>query len=74
MVVGASYANAELALALGIASGIGKTVIILQEEDCQVLSDMKTLTKTFRGMDDAVDTLKGELKEKFPQRCRKKSR
>jgi len=55
------YANAELALALGIACGAKKKPIILQEETCKILSDMKTLVREFRGKEEAKKALREEL-------------
>lgn len=67
----APYANAELALALGMACGAKKKVIILQEQGCQVLADMRTLTRQFRGKNGAANVLREELKRMFPRRCKR---
>lgn len=69
-----SHANAELALALGIACGVGKEMIILQEKRGKILTDTTTLTKTFVGMADAAKVLKAELKRRFPRKYRKTAR
>jgi CheY-like chemotaxis protein len=66
----APYANAELALALGIACGAQKKVIILQEQGCKVLADMRILTREFRAKSGAAKVLQEELKRKFPRRCK----
>ena len=60
------YANAELALALGIAKGMGKKTIILQEKDCDVLTDLMSFTITFRGLKGAAEALEAELSKAFP--------
>jgi nucleoside 2-deoxyribosyltransferase len=64
----ARFANAELALALGIAHGMRKLTVILQERNCKVLTDLAALTVTFRGLADAAETLEGELREMSPRR------
>ncbi|MDE3089325.1 MAG: phosphotransferase [Chloroflexota bacterium] len=64
----AGHANAELALALGLACGAQKKVIILQEEGCKVLANVRSLTHKFRGKEGARDTLQAELKRQFPAR------
>jgi nucleoside 2-deoxyribosyltransferase len=64
----ARFANAELALALGIAHGMRKLTIILQERNCKVLTDLAALTVTFRGLADAAEILEGKLREMFPRR------
>lgn len=72
----AKYANAEVALALGIAHGIKdsldneKTVIILQEEGSEVLTDLKSLTKSFQGAEGAVEALNEELEKWFRGRLK----
>lgn len=63
---GSRDANAELTLALGIAKGLGKRTIILQEKDCKVLTDLRSLTITFRGLPQAAEALETELKKLFP--------
>jgi nucleoside 2-deoxyribosyltransferase len=59
-------ANAELALALGVAKGMGKKTIILQEKDCKVLTDLMSFTITFRGLNGAAEALEAELSNFFP--------
>ncbi len=70
-ILGAQHANAELALALGMTCGIQKKVIILQEEGCKTLADVKALTRKFRGKGEGEIALVDELKRQFPRRCRK---
>jgi CheY-like chemotaxis protein/nucleoside 2-deoxyribosyltransferase len=65
---GSRYANAELALALGVSYGLQKNLIILQEKNCQVLTNLATLTITFQGAHDAGKALKTKLQELFPRR------
>lgn len=68
-----SKANAELALALGIACGAGKDVIILQNKRGKILVNTTFLTKTFDGMRDAVRVLKAELKKRATRRTQHKA-
>jgi CheY-like chemotaxis protein len=70
--LGARYANAELALALGMACGTHKKVIILQEEGCKILADVKALTRRFRGKNEGKIALVDELRRQFPRRCRRR--
>ncbi len=65
---GSRYANAELALALGVSYGLQKQTIILQEENCQVLTDLASLTIPFHGGKEAGKALKTKLRELFPRR------
>jgi CheY-like chemotaxis protein len=58
--------NAELALALGIAKGMGKKTIILQERNCEVLTDLMSFTVTFRGLNGAVEALDAEINKALP--------
>lgn len=67
-VANSRYANAELALALGITHGMGKQTIILQEEACKVLTDLMPLTITFRGAEGAAENLRRQMGEKFRRR------
>lgn len=69
-----SQANADVALALGIACGAGKEVIILQEKHAKILTDTMTLTKLFAGAGEAAKVLKAEIRKRFPRRYRKPSR
>jgi hypothetical protein len=59
-------ANAELAMALGIAVGMGKKTIILQEKNSNVLTDLRSLTITFQGLHGAAKVLEAELTKAFP--------
>lgn len=58
----ARQANAELALALGMAHGMRKSTVILQERQSGVLTDLKSLTVTFRGVAGAGEILAAELR------------
>jgi Response regulator containing CheY-like receiver, AAA-type ATPase, and DNA-binding domains len=75
----AKYANAELALALGMAHGINdafsmkKTIVILQEEGSDVLTDLKSLIKPFPKTTGAAAALRNELQARFTERLKNES-
>lgn len=60
----AALVNAEVCLALGLALGQGKKLIVLQEEGRPVLTDLKSLTKLFHGLPDLERALREELEAK----------
>lgn len=64
--VGSRYANAELALALGVCYGLQKKIVILQEKNYRVLTDLASVTTTFVGANGATKALKAKLQELFP--------
>lgn len=71
--VSVRYANAELALALGIAYGMmEEKPIMLQPKKGKVLTDLISLTTTFDSIDEVAESLRKELNARFPRRVSKR--
>ena len=66
------YANAELALALGVAYGMRKQTIMLQPKRGKGLTDLIPLTTTFDNIDGVAESLRKEMNERFRRRTSKR--